>query len=113
MATIIRDGKPITLTAEEIRSVLQDEHRTAVRLMYEDAVKECEEEGWISFDGWASVSFGSYSSAEDARSDFIEKLTEDYIEEEELYERDPEHYRRYMDYTDDVLDLAEDLEYRT
>lgn len=112
MATITREGKTITLTDEEIRSILHDEHRTAIRFMYEDAVKECEEEKWISFSPYFDCEFAEYVSEADARADFIEKLTDDYIEADELYERDPEHYRRYTDAIDDVLKLAEDFGYR-
>ena len=112
--TIMREGKPITLTDEEIRSIVADEHRSGIRYNYEDAVKECEEEGWIRFDSFADTEAGAtYTSEDDARSDFIEKLTDDYIEQEELYDRDPEHFRNYPDYTEDVLTLAEDFGYRT
>ena len=112
--TIMREGKPITLTAEEVRSIVADEHRSEIRYSYEDAVKECEEEGWICFDSFANTEAGAtYDNEDDARSDFIEKLTDDYIEQEELYDRDPEHFRNYPDYTEDVLTLAEDFGYRT
>lgn len=113
MTSITRNGEQIALTAEEIRSIMEKEHRTAIRFMYEDAVKDCEEEGWISFSTWNDVGFATYASEEDAKADFIEKLTDDYIEQEKLYERDPEHFRSYKDYDSDVLALAEDFDYRT
>lgn len=113
MTTITRGNTTITLTAEEIHSIMQKEHRQEVYWKYEDAVKECEEEGWISFDSWAENESGAeYASLEDARSDFIEKLTGDYLEEEELYDRSPGHFRSYADYDDDVLILAEYFGYK-
>ena len=113
MTPSIKNEK-IVLTDEEVRSVLSEHHRTGIRYQYEDAVSECESEGWISFESWSSTEIGAeYSSEADARNDFIEKLTDDYLESEELYERDPEHFRSYPDYTEDVLELAEDFGYRT
>lgn len=110
MATIIRNGQEIKLTNEEIRSIIQEEHRNDVRFEYEQAVQVAEEDDMISFAGYADCEFSDYSSEADAREDFIDKLTDDFLEEEEMYERDPHSFRSH-DYEEDVLDLANDLGY--
>jgi len=111
MYTINRDGKDIILTDEEVRDILRREHEEDIRYEYENAVQFAEEEKQISFDSWQECDFAGYESEADARADFIEKLTEDYLEQEELYERDPNGFRAH-DFNDDVLELAEDLGYR-
>jgi len=108
--TIKRDGKIYKLTDEEIRSIIAAEHKKDVRYEYEEAVKRCEEEDWISFASWNECEFGTYSSENDAREDFIDKLTEDYIENEDLYERNP-HQLYNHDFEEDVMDFAKDCDY--
>lgn len=107
---IMRDGKKITLTDEEIRSLMAEEHKKDIRYEYEFAVQIAEEDGLISFDNWETVGFAEYKSIDDARSDFIDKLTEDYLETEYLYERDPSGFRQH-DFSNDVYELAKDLDY--
>ena len=94
--TIERDGKTYELTDEEIRFIIAAEHEKDIRYEYAEAVSRCEEENWISFESWSECSFGTYASENEAREDFIDKLTEDYLEQEELYERMSEILRLHL-----------------
>ncbi len=110
--TIKRDGKTYELTDEEIRFIIAAEHEKDIRYEYAEAVSRCEEENWISFESWSECSFGTYSSENEAREDFIDKLTEDYLEQEELYERNPNQLYNY-DFDEDVIDFAKDCDFLT
>lgn len=110
MNTIYRNGIAIELTDEEVRSIREDEHRKDIEYEFTEAVSRCLDEGWISFSDW-SKSGSEYSSEDDARTDFIAKLTEDYLEQEELYEYSPLRLHNH-DFDSDVMDLAPDFGYR-
>ena len=107
MATIIREGKHFTLTEEELLAIRQEEHRQDIRYEYEEAVRLCEEEGWISFSTWDDGNHCEWDSEDDYRQGIIDYLTDSYLEAEYLYDRDPDGYRSH-DFTDDVLFTAED-----
>lgn len=111
MATIIREGKEIKLTEEEIRSIVHDEHVSDIRYEIECALSIEEEEGTISFDSFASCPCGDYASPSDAREDFIEECIETILQQEELYDRSP--YTYSYNYTDLVLETAKDWEFLT
>ena len=89
---IIREGKRITLTPEELLEITRDEHRKDVEIDVEDEVALQVDEGWISFDSWAECG-SEDADADDARTDFIARIVEDILEQEELYDRDPHGYR--------------------
>ena len=109
---IIRDGKEIELTDDEIRSIVQDEHEKDVRYNVECALEAYEEDGVISFDNWADVTYAEYESRDAARSDFIECVVEHILEMEDIHdERAPVGHRYSPDYDSDVYDTAEDLGY--
>ena len=108
---IMRDGNAYTLTDLEILSVRKEEHRKDIRCAYDDAVQICEDNEWISFASWADGNHGEYCSEDDFRSDYIDKLTEDYLDREDLYDYDPDGFRSH-DYVADVLDFATDEDIR-
>lgn len=109
--TITRNGMEIVLTADEIRSLIADEHKKDIRYEVECATKQMEEDGEISFNDYETVGFADYSSSDDARSDFIDKLTEDILEREEMYSNDSSDHVTH-DFTNEVLDFADDIGYR-
>lgn len=108
MATIMRNGTKIELTPDEIHCIMQEEHRKDVAYEVECEVEMQEGEGWISFESWEE-SGQEYDSSSDARADFIERITADIIEREELYDNDPNGY--HADVPDIVTDFARDMGY--
>lgn len=96
--------RTITLTDEEIRSIVQEEHRKDIRYEVEQTVQVAEEDGIISFSCWASVPFSEYTSEEDARSDFIDMVTNGILENEKLYDHNPSPFS--YNYDDEVYDEA-------
>ena len=106
---IIRNGIKIKLTDDEIRSVLRSKHTEEIRFEVEDAMKEAEENGWISFDSWQDCPFADYSSESDAREDFIEYIIEHVLESEENDYCYPDRY--IPNYGDLVADNADDFGY--
>ena len=106
--SIIRDGKAIKLTDEEIRDIVRRDGLSRFRYEIEDHLKAFEDDGYIDFSGYASSGF-EYASAEDAREDFIELILETIDENITTYDHDPHGY--HPDYDDLIEDLAEDFEY--
>ena len=103
------DGSPVVLSAREIdtlRSYIENEE---LRSEVEYAVQCAEDNGEISFSGWQDVGYADYSSEEDARSDFVEKVVEDIVERDELYDRNPVHSEQEI--YEYVIDSARDYEW--
>lgn len=96
-------------TQEEIVHTLLFVRSCQLRAEIESATAEAEEDGEVSFEGFASVGFGDYVSADDARADFVEKLIDDIIDREELYGFDNYHV---TDFFCEVLDFADECGYR-
>ena len=109
MATIIREGKEIRLTDEEVRSIVHDEHVADIRYEIECALSFEEEDGTVSFDSFASCPCGDYASPSDAREDFIEECVQTILQQEDYYDHTP--YTYSYDYTEIVLSTAEDMDF--
>lgn len=106
--SIIRDGKAIKLTDEEIRDIVRRDGLSRFRYEIEDHLKEFEDDGYVDFSDY-SESGSEYASAEDAREDFIEQILETIDDTITTYDHDPHGY--HPDYDDLIEDLAEDLGY--
>ena len=112
MATIIRNGQQIELTAEEIRQIRIEEHTNDIRYEVEEAVTRAEEDDIISFDSWADCPCADYENRDDARSDFIEYIVEHILDEEDISEEHaPLGFRFVPDYDSEVTDTAEEFGY--
>ena len=96
------------LTEEELFAIRKEEHKKDVAYDVETEVDNGVDDGWLSFEDWTE-SGCEYASAKDARYDFIDKLVEDILEREYIYERDPYGYR--YDLTDRVIEFATDMGY--
>lgn len=97
------------LTPEDATSALHYLRSCQLRAEIEAALADAEDDGEVSFEGFASVGFGDYVSADDARADFVEKLIDDIIDREELYCFDNYHV---TDFLGEVLDFADECGYR-
>lgn len=99
------------LTPEDATSALHYLRSCQLSAEIESALADAENDGEVNFDSFATVGFGDYVSADDARADFVEKLIEDIIDREELYDHDPDGYH-VSDYYGEVIDFADDCGYR-
>lgn len=106
--SIIRDGKAIKLTDEEIREIVRLDGLDRFRYEIEEHLEIYEEDGNIDFSDYSN-SGSEYASAEDAREDFIELVLDTISDAIETYDHDPHGYN--PDYDDLISDLAEDLGY--
>lgn len=106
--SIIRDGKAIELTNEEIRDIVRRDGLSRFRYEVEDHLKAFEEDEHIDFSDYSS-SGSEYASAEDAREDFIEQILETIDDIIQTYDHDPHGY--HPNYDDLISDLADDLGY--
>ena len=96
------------LSPEELRSVKAQLHRQDIRSHVLDAVTDAEDLELISFRDFASCDFDNVADEESFRSAFVDYVTDEIIQCEELYDRDPFSYT-VRDFNTRVLDCAEDL----
>ena len=106
---IVRDGKEIELTQDEVREVVRKEHENDVRYEIENSLSVYEEDGVISFENWQDCTLAEYSSLEDARSDFVECILEHLLDLEDTDERNPLRSPCSHDYDSEVYDTAKDF----
>jgi len=104
------NGETVTLTNKELDFIREHLHKADVLAEVENAVKCAEDNGDVSFASFADCYFAHYSSEEDARADLIEYVADSIIEEDNLYERNPDPFIK--DYEEVVLETAEDLGFR-
>lgn len=105
------DGTTVVLTDNEWQEIRTFANVETLRRQVEFAVQTAEESNWISFENWHNVGFADYSSEDDARSDFIDKIIEDITDRDELYNRDPVHTDDEI--FNDVVDTAKDFGYES
>lgn len=99
-------GTEYDLTPDEEYKLQRAFHEQEIRYEIINRLEGYEEDETIVFDPFDIC---TYSSADDARHDFIEKCTEDILETEEIYDHSPDGYT--PDYDATILDNAEYFEY--
>ena len=77
---IARNGQEFELTQEELSQAFKESRTAQIRSEVEYFLKDHD----VSFDNYKEFD-NEYSSAADARADFIEYCVESYIDHDELY----------------------------